>query len=332
MRHLVVAGLLGPPWIAILLCHRSSELEPGSSTSGRPSRHGHVENRETLPRARSRCEFHEELGIVILEPAELDAVRVVTSEYDLSVWVIGQWAGQPGNAAPREHDEVSWFSLGQVSSLHLADSSYLDLLTNALASPRRAGARPASRGTATVVFVTTEPPVRYRSPDEDSARWWHFPFRPGDIVISTRSKSGTTWMQMICALLVFQTPAFPQPLADLSPWLDWLITPEAEVYARLAAQRHRRIIKTHTPLDGLPIDPGVTYIVVARDPLDPGRVSLFPPEDVQPQPAPDPPAHRPVPRRRPPKSRRRRRPCTSGWWRGSTGMARPPSTWIHCPG
>ena len=120
----------------------------------------------------------------------------------------------------------------------------------------------------------TEPPVRYRSPDEDSARWWHFPFRPGDIVISTRSKSGTTWMQMICALLVFQTPAFPQPLGDLSPWLDWLITPEAEVYARLAAQRHRRIIKTHTPLDGIPIDPRVTYIVVARDPLD-QAVSLF---------------------------------------------------------
>ena len=48
-------------------------------------------------------------------------------------------------------------------------------------------------------------PVRYRSPDEDSGRWLEFPFRPGDIVISTRSKSGTTWVQMICALLVFQT-------------------------------------------------------------------------------------------------------------------------------
>ena len=44
---------------------------------------------------------------------------------------------------------------------------------------------------------------RYRSDEEDSARWTGFPFRDGDIVISTRSKSGTTWMQMICALLVF---------------------------------------------------------------------------------------------------------------------------------
>ena len=48
-------------------------------------------------------------------------------------------------------------------------------------------------------------PVRYRSDDEDSGRWSGFPFRDGDIVISTRSKSGTTWMQMICALLIFQT-------------------------------------------------------------------------------------------------------------------------------
>jgi aryl sulfotransferase len=119
-----------------------------------------------------------------------------------------------------------------------------------------------------------ERPERYRSPDEDSARWLGFPFRPGDIVISTRSKSGTTWMQMIAALLVFQTPALPVPLAELSPWLDWVITPRAEVYARLADQPHRRIIKTHTPLDGLPLDPRATYIVVARDPLD-LAVSLY---------------------------------------------------------
>ena len=82
-----------------------------------------------------------------------------------------------------------------------------------------------------------------------------FPFRQGDIVISTRSKSGTTWMQMICALLIFQTPELPAPLGELSPWLDWLVTPPRQMFARLAAQTHRRVIKTHTPLDGVPIDP-----------------------------------------------------------------------------
>jgi aryl sulfotransferase len=110
--------------------------------------------------------------------------------------------------------------------------------------------------------------MRYRSPDEDSGRWTGFPFRPGDIVISTRSKSGTTWMQMICALLVFQTAELPAPLATLSPWLDWLVEPRDEVYARVESQPHRRFIKTHTPLDGIPIDPRATYIVVARHPVD----------------------------------------------------------------
>jgi hypothetical protein len=117
-------------------------------------------------------------------------------------------------------------------------------------------------------------PVRYRSADEDSARWNGFVFRDRDIVISTRSKSGTTWMQMICALLVFQTPKLPAPLVDLSPWLDWLGAPREEVHSRLAAQRHRRFIKTHTPLDGVPLDPRVHYVVVARHPLD-MAVSLY---------------------------------------------------------
>ncbi|MFI1192391.1 sulfotransferase domain-containing protein [Micromonospora sp. NPDC020750] len=111
-------------------------------------------------------------------------------------------------------------------------------------------------------------PIRYRSSDEDSARWHGFPFRDGDIVISTRSKNGTTWMQMICALLVFGTPDLPAPLPELSPWLDWLVEPRDEVYARLAAQPHRRFVKTHTPLDGIPLDDRAHYVVVARHPLD----------------------------------------------------------------
>ena len=111
-------------------------------------------------------------------------------------------------------------------------------------------------------------PFRYQSHDEDSARWLGFRFRPGDIVISTRRRTGTTWMQMICALLIFQRPELPAPLWHLSPWLDHMIMPADVVYARLAEQPHRRFIKTHTPLDGIPLDPRVTYIVTARHPLD----------------------------------------------------------------
>jgi hypothetical protein len=114
----------------------------------------------------------------------------------------------------------------------------------------------------------TDVPVRYRSAEEDSGRWGRFRFREGDIVISTRSKSGTTWMQMICALLVLQTADLPEPLSRLSPWLDWLAEPLDELLERLDAQQHRRFVKTHTPLDGIPLDPRATYVVVARHPLD----------------------------------------------------------------
>ena len=150
----------------------------------------------------------------------------------------------------------------------------------------------------------TSSPFRYQSPDEDSARWLDFPLRVGDIVISSRSKTGTTWVQMICALLIFRTPQLPAPLAQLSPWLDHLIVPPEQVYARLTAQDHRRFIKTHTPLDGIPLDSRATYIVTARHPLD-MAVSLYHQGDNidrvrlrqltgQPEPASPPPLRQPL--------------------------------------
>ena len=110
--------------------------------------------------------------------------------------------------------------------------------------------------------------VRYRSLIADSARWDGFELRPSDIVISTPPKCGTTWTQMLCALLVFDGPEFPQPLNKMSVWVDQSIRPLSEVCALYAAQDHRRFIKTHTPLDGLPIRDDVTYVVVGRDPRD----------------------------------------------------------------
>jgi len=115
---------------------------------------------------------------------------------------------------------------------------------------------------------------RYVSDEEDSDRWQRFPFRDGDVVVSTRSKSGTTWVQQICLLLVHGTPELPAPLGDLSPWVDWLTIPEDELFARLETQPGRRVVKTHTPLDGVVIDPRATYVVVVRDPLD-MAVSLY---------------------------------------------------------
>ena len=110
--------------------------------------------------------------------------------------------------------------------------------------------------------------IRYRGDVSDNARWTGFRFRSDDIVISTPPKCGTTWTQMICALLILQRTDLGAPLSTLSPWLDMLSRARGDVIADLEAQPHRRFIKTHTPLDGLPVAPDVTYICVARDPRD----------------------------------------------------------------
>jgi hypothetical protein len=102
----------------------------------------------------------------------------------------------------------------------------------------------------------------------DSARWERFAFRPDDVVISTPSKCGTTWMQMIVGMLLLDRTDLGAPISSLSPWLDMLIRSDEEVFELLERQRHRRFIKTHTPLDGVPRLPSVTYIAVIRHPLD----------------------------------------------------------------
>ena len=110
--------------------------------------------------------------------------------------------------------------------------------------------------------------VTYRTFLADSERWVRFEHRPGDIVISTPPKAGTTWTQMLCALSVFDGPDFPAQLDALSPWLDMRTRSEDEVFSIYDRQTHQRFIKTHTPLDGLPIRDDVTYVVVGRDPRD----------------------------------------------------------------
>ena len=109
---------------------------------------------------------------------------------------------------------------------------------------------------------------RYRGFMADSDRWRRFTFRDGDIVITTPSKCGTTWMQSIVGMLVLGRPDLGEPIGQLSPWLDMLIYTDDEVIGRLQRQTHRRFIKSHTPLDGIPRDPSATYVCLIRHPLD----------------------------------------------------------------
>ena len=118
---------------------------------------------------------------------------------------------------------------------------------------------------------TTALPERlhaYKTVAYDTDRWESFTHRPDDIFVCTPPKCGTTWTQMICALLVHQTPELPQPLTRLSRWIERVTQPVEEVEAELGAQPYRRVLKTHTPLDGLPYFADASYVYCGRDPRD----------------------------------------------------------------
>ena len=108
----------------------------------------------------------------------------------------------------------------------------------------------------------------YRTWSVDSRRWHGYEPRPGDIVIATSPKCGTTWTQQIVSSLVFQDAAV-RALGKVSPWIDARFRGTvADTYSALAAQTHRRFIKTHLPIDGLPLYEEVTYVHVARSGRD----------------------------------------------------------------
>ena len=101
----------------------------------------------------------------------------------------------------------------------------------------------------------------------DSTVWNGFPFRDDDIVIATYAKAGTTWMQQIVAQLVFDG-AEDIDVQAVSPWLDSRSAPMAQKLAAVEAQRHRRFLKTHLPVDALVIHADARYIYVGRDGRD----------------------------------------------------------------
>jgi aryl sulfotransferase len=108
----------------------------------------------------------------------------------------------------------------------------------------------------------------YRTWSLDSRRWHRYVPRPDDIVIATAPKCGTTWTQQIVSSLVFQD-AQPRPIPAVSPWIDARFRGSSEeVFDKLQAQTHRRFVKTHLPVDGLPIYDEVRYIHAARDGRD----------------------------------------------------------------
>lgn len=111
-------------------------------------------------------------------------------------------------------------------------------------------------------------PREYRSWIHDSRRLNAYRPRADDIFIATYPKCGTTWTQRIVSMLAFRSPE-PRPINEVSPFPEMPIRgPIEPEIAAMEAQEHRRFIKAHLPLDGLPIFEGVKYIHVAREGRD----------------------------------------------------------------
>jgi len=111
-------------------------------------------------------------------------------------------------------------------------------------------------------------PVSYHGPITNTDRWQNFVHRADDIFVCTPPKCGTTWTQAICAMLVFGKVDHGQQPGVVSPWLDAEFAPIEDDLAQLEAQQHRRYIKTHSPLDGIPYHADAHYLAVFRDPRD----------------------------------------------------------------
>lgn len=101
----------------------------------------------------------------------------------------------------------------------------------------------------------------------DSTIWNDLGFRDDDVVIATYAKAGTTWTQQIVAQMMFG----PDPdlgVAEMSPWFDLRFPPKEVKLPEVEAQTHRRILKTHLPVDALVFSPKAKYIYVGRDGRD----------------------------------------------------------------
>jgi len=109
------------------------------------------------------------------------------------------------------------------------------------------------------------PSAHFVTTMEDSRRWRNVVRRPGDIVISTPPKSGTTWMQGIVHSLLWPDGDAPGSRAELSVWVDNRTRSIADLVEHYESQSHRRFMKTHSPGDSIPFDQRCRYIVVYRD-------------------------------------------------------------------
>lgn len=128
MAHEVVAAVLrrGP---RVLLCRRSPGRAWFPGVWDLPG--GHVEPGESPARALVR-ELAEEIGVRVPPPTAGPWTRVVDPGFDLSVWLVDSWRGEPAILDRAEHDRLRWCSAADLDGLEVADERLRAVLRRAI--------------------------------------------------------------------------------------------------------------------------------------------------------------------------------------------------------
>lgn len=126
-EHFVVTGLLRRRGRALMV-HRSPQRRWYPDAWDLPG--GHVEVGE-VPRLALVRELQEELGITAVVAGDPFA-HIQGKGFRMEIWAIDQWAGEPSNCAPQEHDALAWLTDQELDGLRLADPRLPQLLLAAL--------------------------------------------------------------------------------------------------------------------------------------------------------------------------------------------------------
>lgn len=102
----------------VLLVHRRPDKHAFPDVWDLPG--GVVEPGESLRDALVR-ELREELGVVVASASVTLLCRADLASARLHAWLVPEWAGEPVNTAPEEHDDLGWFGLADLPPLVHAD-------------------------------------------------------------------------------------------------------------------------------------------------------------------------------------------------------------------
>lgn len=112
------------------------------------------------------------------------------------------------------------------------------------------------------------PRVRLNLRQFDTSRWDHVRLRDDDIIVATWAKTGTTLTQQMVYQLI-TGGGEDVASVSISPWVELRYGAPVESMAEmLESQTHRRVLKTHSSFEAVPLSESIKYIYVGRDARD----------------------------------------------------------------